>query len=225
VRPPDEARKGTFLSRGAGAVESRAMFKRLRQLEISLAAKCQLLFGAAVVLIIAAALFVPWQRLDQLTEQINERSAKGAGGDGQGPAFIVGFEIRRGAGADPDALPAGRWGDDTAGEFRRPGGGRAAVVGTVEGAGGQAAGVRAAVNRTFRNSIRISNRTRRGSRRATAPSRCASRWRCGRRNRACDVTGIRSPPSWHRSSGRAPASRRRPPRRKRRPRLRPPRPR
>src|SRR5213082_1233260 len=52
------------------------MFKRLRQLEISLAAKCQLLFGAAVVLILAAALFVPWQRMEQLTEQINERSAK-----------------------------------------------------------------------------------------------------------------------------------------------------
>jgi two-component system sensor histidine kinase BarA len=52
------------------------MFRRLRQLEISLAAKCQLLFGAAVVLIIAAALFVPWQRMEQLTDQINERSAK-----------------------------------------------------------------------------------------------------------------------------------------------------
>src|SRR5258706_931102 len=52
------------------------MFKRLRHLEISLAAKCQLLFGAAVVLILGAALFVPWQRMEQLTEQINERSAK-----------------------------------------------------------------------------------------------------------------------------------------------------
>src|SRR4051812_38856318 len=52
------------------------MFERLRQLEISLAAKCQLLFGAAVVLIIAAALFVPWQRMEQLTDQINEKSAK-----------------------------------------------------------------------------------------------------------------------------------------------------
>jgi signal transduction histidine kinase len=52
------------------------MFKRLRSLEISLAAKCQLLFGAAVVLIIGAALFVPWQRMEQLTEQINEKSAK-----------------------------------------------------------------------------------------------------------------------------------------------------
>jgi signal transduction histidine kinase len=52
------------------------MFRRLRQLEISLAAKCQLLFGAAVVLILGAALFVPWQRMEQLTEQINERSAK-----------------------------------------------------------------------------------------------------------------------------------------------------
>src|SRR5438067_2287103 len=52
------------------------MFKRIRQLHISLAAKCQLLFGAAVVLIIGAALFVPWQRMEQLTEQLNERSAR-----------------------------------------------------------------------------------------------------------------------------------------------------
>jgi two-component system sensor histidine kinase BarA len=52
------------------------MFNRHRQMRISLAAKCQLLFGAAVVLIITAALFVPWQRMDQLTEQINERAAR-----------------------------------------------------------------------------------------------------------------------------------------------------
>jgi two-component system, NarL family, sensor histidine kinase BarA len=52
------------------------MFKRIRQLHISLAAKCQLLFGAAVVLIISAALLVPWQRMEQLMEQMNERTAK-----------------------------------------------------------------------------------------------------------------------------------------------------
>ncbi|HEX8524404.1 MAG TPA: ATP-binding protein [Tepidisphaeraceae bacterium] len=52
------------------------MFKWARQLEISLAAKCQLLFGAAVVLIIAAALAVPFQRMEQLTIQLNERSAR-----------------------------------------------------------------------------------------------------------------------------------------------------
>ena len=52
------------------------MFKSFRQLEISLAAKCQLLFGAAVVLIIAAALAVPLQRMEQLTTQLNERSAR-----------------------------------------------------------------------------------------------------------------------------------------------------
>jgi signal transduction histidine kinase len=51
------------------------MFKRFRQLRISLAAKCQILFGAAVILIIAAALAVPWQRMEQLTEQLNERTA------------------------------------------------------------------------------------------------------------------------------------------------------
>jgi two-component system sensor histidine kinase BarA len=47
------------------------MFKRLRRLRISLAAKCQLLFGAAVVLIIAAALAVPWHRFEELTDQLN----------------------------------------------------------------------------------------------------------------------------------------------------------
>jgi hypothetical protein len=52
------------------------MFRKIRQLNISLAAKCQLLFGAAVVLIIGAALLVPWQRMEQLTEQLNERSAR-----------------------------------------------------------------------------------------------------------------------------------------------------
>ncbi len=52
------------------------MFKWFRQLKISLAAKCQLLFGAAVVLIIGAALMVPFQRMEQLTNQLNERSAR-----------------------------------------------------------------------------------------------------------------------------------------------------
>ncbi len=51
------------------------MLKRLRQLNISLAAKCQLLFGAAVVLIIGAALYVPWQRMEQLMRQMNQRTA------------------------------------------------------------------------------------------------------------------------------------------------------
>ena len=54
------------------------MLKRLRQLHISLAAKCQILFGSAVVLIISAALFVPWQRMEQLTEQLNEKAAGAA---------------------------------------------------------------------------------------------------------------------------------------------------
>jgi signal transduction histidine kinase len=51
------------------------MLNRIRRLNISLAAKCQLLFGSAVVLIIAAALSVPWQRMDQLTEQMNTVAA------------------------------------------------------------------------------------------------------------------------------------------------------
>ena len=52
------------------------MIRLLRQLKISLATKCQLLFGAAVVLVIGAALFVPWQRMEQLSEQPNESAAK-----------------------------------------------------------------------------------------------------------------------------------------------------
>ncbi len=51
------------------------MFRRLRQSRISLAAKCQLLFGIAVATIIFAALFVPFQRMEQLTEQLNEKAA------------------------------------------------------------------------------------------------------------------------------------------------------
>jgi two-component system sensor histidine kinase BarA len=51
------------------------VFRRLRQLRISLAAKCQILFGAAVVLIIGAALAVPWHRMEQLTEDLNNRTA------------------------------------------------------------------------------------------------------------------------------------------------------
>lgn len=45
------------------------MFRRLRRLKISLATKCQLLFGIAAGIIILAALVVTWQRIDQLTNQ------------------------------------------------------------------------------------------------------------------------------------------------------------
>lgn len=48
------------------------MFKRIRTLKISLATKCQLLFGVAVVLVICAALFFPWQRMEQLSDQPND---------------------------------------------------------------------------------------------------------------------------------------------------------
>ncbi len=51
------------------------MARLLRQLKISLATKCQLLFGVAVVLVICAALFVPWQRMEQLSERPNESAA------------------------------------------------------------------------------------------------------------------------------------------------------
>jgi len=47
------------------------MFKRIRTLKISLATKCQLLFGVATVLVIGAALFFPWQRMEQLSDAPN----------------------------------------------------------------------------------------------------------------------------------------------------------
>jgi two-component system, NarL family, sensor histidine kinase BarA len=53
------------------------MFKRLRNLKISLAAKCQILFGAAVILIISAALYVPWKRMDGLIHDVNLQTAEG----------------------------------------------------------------------------------------------------------------------------------------------------
>lgn len=52
------------------------MISAIRRLNISLATKCQLLFGVAVVLVVGAALFVPWQRMETLSEQPNESAAK-----------------------------------------------------------------------------------------------------------------------------------------------------
>src|SRR3954471_22658015 len=43
---------------------------------ISLAAKCQMLFGLAVLVIIAGALAVPWQRMEQLATQPNIKAAR-----------------------------------------------------------------------------------------------------------------------------------------------------
>jgi len=49
---------------------------RLRQFSISLAAKCRLLFGLAVLLIIASALFVPWLRMRDLVHDGNVQTAR-----------------------------------------------------------------------------------------------------------------------------------------------------
>src|SRR4051812_5793595 len=75
------------------------MFGRIRRLEISLAAKCQILFGAAVVLIIAAALLVPWQRMEQLTGQLDEQAAAALGDD------AVARHIAAHSPPAPDELP------------------------------------------------------------------------------------------------------------------------
>ena len=45
------------------------MLRRLRRLKMSLATKCQLLFGIAAGIIILAALVITWQRIEQLTQQ------------------------------------------------------------------------------------------------------------------------------------------------------------
>src|SRR3954471_13275401 len=51
------------------------MAKR-KGISISLAAKCQLLFGLAVLVIIAGALAVPWQRMEQLATLPNIKAAR-----------------------------------------------------------------------------------------------------------------------------------------------------
>ena len=48
---------------------------RLKVPQISLAVKCQLLFGLAVVLILAAALLVPWFQMNKLVEELHKRDA------------------------------------------------------------------------------------------------------------------------------------------------------
>ena len=57
-------------------LDFQSMFRRLRRLKISLATKCQLLFGIAAGVIILAALVVTWQRIDQLTDQQDEVAAE-----------------------------------------------------------------------------------------------------------------------------------------------------
>jgi signal transduction histidine kinase len=71
------------------------MLKRLRQSHISLAAKCQILFGTAVAVIIFAALFVPWQRMEQLTEQLNEKAAAAVADT------VIGDHVARMSGSAP----------------------------------------------------------------------------------------------------------------------------
>src|SRR3954471_8260843 len=69
------------------------MAKR-RGISISLAAKCQLLFGLAVLVIIAGALAVPWKRMEQLATQPNIKAARFA-------ADLLFREIHQGAHIPP----------------------------------------------------------------------------------------------------------------------------
>lgn len=48
---------------------------KLKVSQISLAVKCQLLFGLAVLLIIAAALAVPWFQMNKLVDELHRREA------------------------------------------------------------------------------------------------------------------------------------------------------
>lgn len=52
------------------------MLTRFHKLRLSLAVKCELLFGGAVALVIAVAVLVPWLRMEQLTVQLNEQTAR-----------------------------------------------------------------------------------------------------------------------------------------------------
>lgn len=52
------------------------MLRRLRRLKLSLATKCQLLFGVAAGIIILAALYITWERIEQLTRQQDSVAAE-----------------------------------------------------------------------------------------------------------------------------------------------------
>lgn len=52
---------------------------RISWLSISLASKCRMLFGSAVLLIIASAIFVPWLRMRDLVHETNIQLARRAG--------------------------------------------------------------------------------------------------------------------------------------------------
>ena len=49
---------------------------RISWFSVSLASKCRILFGSAVLLIIAAALFIPWLRMKDLVDEANLHSAR-----------------------------------------------------------------------------------------------------------------------------------------------------
>ena len=53
--------------------------RRLTLFTISLASKCRLLFGMAVLLIVAAALFLPWLRMGDLVHEANTHTARQMG--------------------------------------------------------------------------------------------------------------------------------------------------
>ena len=84
------------------------MFGKIRRLEISLAAKCQILFGAAVLLIIAAALLVPWRRMEQLTAQLDERSAAALADEVLARHTAQDMSLPASAADEPGAPPEGR---------------------------------------------------------------------------------------------------------------------
>lgn len=57
----------------------RFLMRRFPPLPISLAAKCRLLFGSAVLLIIAAALYMPWLRMRDLVHESQVQTARQMG--------------------------------------------------------------------------------------------------------------------------------------------------
>ncbi len=99
------------------------MAKR-RGISISLAAKCQLLFGLAVLVIIAGALAVPWQRMEQLATQPNIKAARFAADIVFRQAHAAGGWSHENAGTEPAAssAPADGWNSASlqVGNYGRP---------------------------------------------------------------------------------------------------------
>lgn len=82
------------------------MVRWLDKLRMPLAVKCLLTFGAGVAVVLATALWVPWQRMAQLTQQLNEKAAAAV------VKNTIGEHAAQWNNRSASTQPGGRWDKD-----------------------------------------------------------------------------------------------------------------